>query len=131
MSKVQNRTQIDRDITSDDKKTYSIGSIFIVIILFVIIISIFTFARNVKANEILKEMSRLDREIETLEKEVKVLSAEEAEYSSPNRFIEMAIINGFTSVTGDNNDILYLKIESDNKELNNNDAKENNQDTSK
>ena len=130
MSKVQNRTQIDKDITTDDKKTHSFGSVFIVIILFVIIISIFTFARNVKANEILREMSRLDREIETLEKEVKVLSAEEAEYSSPNRFIEMAIINGFTSVTGDNNDILYLKIESDNKELNN-DVKENNQDTSK
>lgn len=129
MAKGQNRTQIDKDAVLEDKKTYSFGSVFIVIILFVIIISIFTFARNVKANEILREMSRLDREIETLEKEVKVLSAEEAEYSSPNRFIEMAIINGFTSVTGDNNDILYLKIESDNKDLDNN--KENNKDTSK
>ena len=58
----------------------------------------------------------MDKEIERLEKEVKVLSAEEAEYSSPNRFIETAIINGFTSVSGDNNDILYLKIE--NKENN-------------
>ncbi len=99
-----------------ENKTYSIGSLFIVIVLFVIIISVFTFARNVKANEILIELSSLENEIERLEKEVKVLSAEEAEYSSPNRFIETAIINGFTSVSGDNNDILYLKIE--NKENN-------------
>ncbi|WP_300370048.1 septation ring formation regulator EzrA [Brachyspira sp.] len=98
-----------------EKKTYSIGSLFIVIILFVIITIIFTFARNVKANEILVELSNLDNDIERLEKEVKVLSAEEAEYSSPNRFIETAIINGFTSVSGDNNDILYLKIENENK----------------
>ena len=98
-----------------EKKTYSIGSLFIVIILFVIVISIFTFARNVKANEILIELSSLENEIERLEKEVKVLSAEEAEYSSPNRFIETAIINGFTSVSGDNNDILYLKIENEEK----------------
>ena len=97
-----------------EKSTYSIGSLFIVMILFVIVISIFTFARNVKANEILMELSKLDNEIERLEKEVKVLSAEEAEYSSPNRFIETAIINGFTSVSGDNNDILYLKIEEQN-----------------
>ncbi|OEJ14493.1 septation ring formation regulator EzrA [Brachyspira hampsonii] len=103
-----------QNIDKKEKKTYSIGSLFIVIILFVIVISIFTFARNVKANEILAELSKLDNEIERLEKEVKVLSAEEAEYSSPNRFIETAIINGFTSVSGDNNDILYLKIEDEN-----------------
>lgn len=96
-----------------EDKTYSIGSLFIVIILFIIAVIIFTFARNVKANEILIELSNLDNEIELLEKEIKVLSAEEAEYSSPNRFIETAIINGFTSVSGDNNDILYLKIEND------------------
>lgn len=106
----------DKNIDKEKKenKTYSIGSIFIVLILFVIVISIFTFARNVKANEIVSELSKLDSEIERLEKEVKVLSAEEAEYSSPNRFIETAIINGFTSVSGDNNDILYLKIEEEN-----------------
>ncbi len=98
-----------------EKKTYSIGSVFIVIVLFIIVISIFTFARNVKANEILIEIYNLDREIEYLEKELKVLSAEEAEYSSPNRFIETAIINGFISVSGDNNDILYLKIENNDK----------------
>ncbi|EKV55929.1 septum formation initiator [Brachyspira hampsonii] len=103
-----------QNIDKKEKKTYSIGSLFIVIILFVIVMSIFTFARNVKANEILAELSKLDNEIERLEKEVKVLSAEEAEYSSPNRFIETAIINGFTSVSGDNNDILYLKIEDEN-----------------
>ncbi|PTY40093.1 septation ring formation regulator EzrA [Brachyspira hampsonii] len=103
-----------QNIDKKEKKTYSIGSLFIVIILFVIVMSIFTFARNVKANEILSELSKLDNEIERLEKEVKVLSAEEAEYSSPNRFIETAIINGFTSVSGDNNDILYLKIEDEN-----------------
>ncbi|WP_295157203.1 septation ring formation regulator EzrA [uncultured Brachyspira sp.] len=96
-----------------EDKTYSIGSLFIVIILFIIAVIIFTFARNVKANEILIELSNLDNEIELLEKEIKILSAEEAEYSSPNRFIETAIINGFTSVSGDNNDILYLKIEND------------------
>lgn len=106
------------DKIQKDKKTYSIGSLFIVLILFVIVVSIFTFARNVKANEIVTELSSLDREIERLEKEVKVLSAKEAEYSSPNRFIETAIINGFTSVSGDNNDILYLKIEDDNTEIN-------------
>ena len=91
----ENKQNIDKN----EKKTYSIGSLFIVMILFVIVISIFTFARNVKANEILIELSKLDNEIERLEKEVKVLSAEEAEYSSPNRFIETAIINGFTSVS--------------------------------
>ncbi|ANN62767.1 septation ring formation regulator EzrA [Brachyspira hyodysenteriae] len=107
-----------QNIDKKEKKTYSIGSLFIAMILFVIVISIFTFARNVKANEILMELSKLDNEIERLEKEVKVLSAEEAEYSSPNRFIETAIINGFTSVSGDNNDIFYLKIEDQN---NNND----------
>ncbi len=106
----ENKQNIDKK----ENKTYSIGSLFIVIVLFVIVISIFTFARNVKANEILVELSKLDNEIERLEKEVKVLSAEEAEYSSPNRFIETAIINGFTSVSGDNNDILYLKIENQN-----------------
>ena len=115
MTKRQNKNQSE----ASENKTYSIGSVFIVIVIFVIIISIFTFARNVKANDILKEISALDKEIEHLEKEVKVLSAEEAEYSSPSRFIEMAIINGFTSVTGDNNDILYLKIESENKNQNN------------
>lgn len=112
-----NRHQNNTDKTQvKEKKTYSIGSFFIILLLFVITISIFTFARNVKANEILVEISKLDREIERLEKEVKVLSAEEAEYSSPNRFIETAIMNGFTS-TGENNnnDILYLKIESENK----------------
>ena len=112
------RNQSDKNTLSSDKKTYSLGSVFIVIVLFVIIISIFTFARNMKANEILREISKLDKEIEHLEKEVKVLSAEEAEYSSPNRFIEMAIINGFTSVSGDNNDILYLKIESEDTKAN-------------
>ena len=111
----ENKQNIDKK----ENKTYSIGSLFIVIVLFVIVISIFTFARNVKANEILVELSKLDNEIERLEKEVKVLSAEEAEYSSPNRFIETAIINGFTSVSGDNNDILYLKIEDQNNNNNN------------
>ena len=104
-----------------EKNTYSIGSLFIIMVLFVIVICIFTFARNVKANEILVEMSKLDKEIERLEKEVKVLRAEEAEYSSPNRFIETAIMNGFTSAgDNNNNDILYLKIESkNNKEAKN------------
>ena len=110
----ENKQNIDKK----ENKTYSIGSLFIVIVLFVIVISIFTFARNVKANEILVELSKLDNEIERLEKEVKVLSAEEAEYSSPNRFIETAIINGFTSVSGDKNDILYLKIEDQNNNNN-------------
>ena len=75
-----------------ESKTYSIGSLFIVIILFVIIISVFTFIRNIKSDEILMELSRLDKEIEKLEKEVKVLNAEEVKLSSPNRFSE-AIIN--------------------------------------
>lgn len=110
----QNKNNADKSAVKE-QKTYSIGSFFIITILFVIIISIFTFARNVKANEILVEISKLDKEIERLEKEVKVLSAEEAEYSSPNRFIETAIINGFTSAgDNNNNDIIYLKIESEN-----------------
>lgn len=92
-------------------KTYSIGSFFIVIILFVIVISIFTFIRNIKSDEILMELSRLDKEIEKLEKEVKVLNVEEVKLSSPNRFIETAIINGFNSAASDN-DIIYLKIKS-------------------
>ncbi len=92
-------------------KTYSIGSFFIVIILFVIVISVFTFIRNIKSDEILMELSRLDKEIERLEKEVKVLNVEEVKLSSPNRFIETAIINGFNSAASDN-DIIYLKIKS-------------------
>lgn len=94
-----------------ESKTYSIGSLFIVIILFVIIISVFTFIRNIKSDKILMELSRLDKEIEKLEKEVKVLNAEEVKLSSPNRFIETAIINGFSSAASDN-DIIYLKIKS-------------------
>ena len=94
-----------------ESKTYSIGSLFIVIILFVIIISVFTFIRNIKSDEILMELSRLDKEIEKLEKEVKVLNVEEVKLSSPNRFIETAIINGFSSAASDN-DIIYLKIKS-------------------
>ena len=57
------------------------------------------------------ELSRLDKEIEKLEKEVKVLNSEEVKLSSPNRFIETAIINGFSSAASDN-DIIYLKIKS-------------------
>lgn len=94
-----------------ESKTYSIGSLFIVIILFVIIISVFTFIRNIKSDEVLRELSKLDKEIEKLEKEVKVLNAEEVKLSSPNRFIETAIINGFSSA-GSDKDIIYLKIKS-------------------
>lgn len=111
MSKNFNKNEVEKVNIED--KTFSIGSVFIVVILFVIVISIFTFARNVKANEILVEISKLDKEIKNIEKEIKVLSAKEAEYSSPNRFIEIAIMNGFISAKG-NDDILYLKIESDN-----------------
>ena len=53
MTKQQNKNQSE----ASENKTYSIGSVFIVIVIFVIIISIFTFARNVKANDILKEIS--------------------------------------------------------------------------
>lgn len=106
----ENKTKIENNEIKESK-TYSIGSLFIVIILFVIIISVFTFIRNIKSDEILMELSRLDKEIEKLEKEVKVLNAEEVKLSSPNRFIEMAIINGFSSAASDN-DIIYLKIKS-------------------
>ena len=98
----ENKTKIENNEIKESK-TYSIGSLFIVIILFVIIISVFTFIRNIKSDEILMELSRLDKEIEKLEKEVKL--------SSPNRFIETAIINGFSSAASDN-DIIYLKIKS-------------------
>lgn len=106
----ENKTKIENNKIKESK-TYSIGSLFIVIILFVIIISVFTFIRNMKSDEILMELSRLDKEIEKLEKEVKVLNAEEVKLSSPNRFIETAIINGFSSAASDN-DIIYLKIKS-------------------
>jgi cell division protein FtsL len=106
----ENKTKIENNKIKESK-TYSIGSLFIVIILFVIIISVFTFIRNIKSDEILMELSRLDKEIEKLEKEVKVLNSEEVKLSSPNRFIETAIINGFSSAASDN-DIIYLKIKS-------------------
>ena len=106
----ENKTKIENNEIKESK-TYSIGSLFIVIILFVIIISVFTFIRNIKSDEILTELSRLDKEIEKLEKEVKVLNAEEVKLSSPNRFIETAIINGLSSAASDN-DIIYLKIKS-------------------
>ncbi|WP_346678957.1 septation ring formation regulator EzrA [uncultured Brachyspira sp.] len=106
----ENKTKIENNKIKESK-TYSIGSLFIVIILFVIIISVFTFIRNMKSDEILMELSRLDKEIEKLEKEVKVLNSEEVKLSSPNRFIETAIINGFSSAASDN-DIIYLKIKS-------------------
>lgn len=106
----ENKTKIENNKIKESK-TYSIGSLFIVIILFVIIISVFTFIRNIKSDEILMELSRLDKEIEKLEKEVKVLNIEEVKLSSPNRFIETAIINGFSSAASDN-DIIYLKIKS-------------------
>lgn len=106
----ENKTKIENNEIKESK-TYSIGSLFIVIILFVIIISVFTFIRNIKSDEILMELSRVDKEIEKLEKEVKVLNAEEVKLSSPNRFIETAIINGFSSAASDN-DIIYLKIKS-------------------
>ena len=95
-----------------EKKTYSLGAVFLVVIIFVIISIALTFIRNMKSNEILKEVHNLDRQIEILEKEVKVLTAKEAQLSSPNRFIETAIINGFSSA-GNEDDIIYLKIESD------------------
>ena len=95
-----------------EKKTYSLGAVFLVVIIFVIISIALTFIRNMKSNEILKEVHNLDRQIEILEKEVKVLTAKESELSSPNRFIETAIINGFSSA-GNDDDIIYLKIESD------------------
>ncbi|WP_295298413.1 septation ring formation regulator EzrA [uncultured Brachyspira sp.] len=95
-----------------EKKTYSLGAVFLVVIIFVIISIALTFIRNMKSNEILKEVHNLDRQIEILEKEVKVLTAKESELSSPNRFIETAIINGFSSA-GTEDDIIYLKIESD------------------
>lgn len=95
-----------------EKKTYSLGAVFLVVIIFVIISIALTFIRNMKSNEILKEVHNLDRQIEILEKEVKVLTVKESELSSPNRFIETAIINGFSSA-GTEDDIIYLKIESD------------------
>ena len=95
-----------------EKKTYSLGAVFLVVIIFVIFSIVLTFIRNMKSNEILKEVHNLDRQIEILEKEVKVLTAKESELSSPNRFIETAIINGFSSA-GNEDDIIYLKIESD------------------
>lgn len=95
-----------------EKKTYSLGALFLVIIIFVIFSIGLTFIRNMKSNEILQEAHNLDKQIEVLEKEVKVLTAKEAQLSSPNRFIETAIINGFSSV-GNEDDIIYLKIESD------------------
>ena len=95
-----------------EKKTYSLGAVFLVVIIFVIISIALTFIRNMNSNEILKEVHNLDRQIEILEKEVKVLTAKESELSSPNRFIETAIINGFSSA-GTEDDIIYLKIESD------------------
>ena len=98
----ENKTKIE-NVEKIETKTYPIGSLFIIIILFVIVISVFTFIRNIKSDEILMELSRLDKEIEKLEKEVKL--------SSPNRFIETAIINGFNSAASDN-DIIYLKIKS-------------------
>lgn len=103
--------KIENTAIKKEIKTYPIGSLFIIIILFVIVISVFTFIRNIKSNRILVELSKLDKEIERLEKEVKVLNAEEVKLSSPNRFIETAIINGFSSA-GNNNDIIYLKIKS-------------------
>lgn len=106
ITKIKNKNSEQKEL-----KTYSIGSFFIVIILFVIVISVFTFIRNIKSDEILMELSRLDKEIEKLEKEVKVLNVEEVKLSSPNRFIETAIINGFNSAASDN-DIIYLKIKS-------------------
>ncbi len=106
IKKIKNKNSGQKEL-----KTYSIGSFFIVIILFVIVISVFTFIRNMKSDEILMELSRLDKEIEKLEKEVKVLNVEEVKLSSPNRFIETAIINGFNSAASDN-DIIYLKIKS-------------------
>ncbi|WP_302279785.1 septation ring formation regulator EzrA [Brachyspira pilosicoli] len=95
-----------------EKKTYSLGALFLVIIIFVIFSIGLTFIRNMKSNEILQEVHNLDKQIEVLEKEVKVLTAKEAQLSSPNRFIETAIINGFSSA-GNEDDIIYLKIESD------------------
>lgn len=95
-----------------EKKTYSLGALFLVIIIFVIFSIGITFIRNMKSNEILQEAHNLDKQIEVLEKEVKVLTAKEAQLSSPNRFIETAIINGFSSA-GNEDDIIYLKIESD------------------
>ena len=61
----ENKTKIENNEIKESK-TYSIGSLFIVIILFVIIISVFTFIRNIKSDEILMELSRLDKEIEKL-----------------------------------------------------------------
>ena len=56
----ENKTKIENNEIKESK-TYSIGSLFIVIILFVIIISVFTFIRNIKSDEILMEISRLDK----------------------------------------------------------------------
>ncbi len=91
-------------------KTYPIGHLFLVFIIFIIVISVLTFIGNIKSNDIIIKISELDKKIKTLEKEIKVLSAEEAELSSPNRFIETAILNGFSS-TKNNDDIMYIKIE--------------------
>lgn len=96
---------------SPDTKTYSIGSLAILILLFIIILAVFAFFRSVKADEIISKISTLDKRIEYLEKEADVLKAEEAKYSAPNRFIEMAIINGLSASSGESN-IVYLKIES-------------------
>lgn len=103
---------------NDEIKTYSLGNLAILIFLFIIILAVFTFVRNVKADKIINKISSLDKQIEYLEKEVDVLTAEEAKYSAPNRFIEMAIMNGLSSSSGESN-IVYLKIESEVKENDN------------
>ncbi|MBW5393406.1 septation ring formation regulator EzrA, partial [Brachyspira pilosicoli] len=53
-----------------EKKTYSLGALFLVIIIFVIFSIGLTFIRNMKSNEILQEAHNLDKQIEVLEKEV-------------------------------------------------------------
>lgn len=97
------------DKTTAYKKTFSIGSLCKLLLVFILIIIVLSFVRGVKIDGIMSEIKDINSEIEKLTKQKNVLIAEEKKYGAPNRFIEIGIESGLIEPRGEN-DILYIEI---------------------
>lgn len=91
------------------KKTFSIGSLFILFIVFILTVVLLSFVRNVKANGIVSEIMEINKEIKKLQKQKNILIAEEKKYGAPSRFIEIGLQSGLIEPRGED-DILYIEI---------------------
>ncbi len=87
--------------------------LLIIFLIFIIALISLSLLRSIYFDNVNNKIFTLNKKIENLNKQHDILMAQKTKYSSPNRFIEIGIESGLIE-PHDENDILYLKIESDN-----------------